>query len=404
MSHICEFYGRGCNTKRHRSEETARKHHDRIGLIRNSSINNPGRAHNDVKSEISVSQSYTLEQQELIEDFRDAYSDYIDKNKNAKKEVKELRQQANTLRFDLENYIPDNSLPYLEQMKQKAKHTEAQYEKINELEKRANKVKIDAKFSDVLPDIDLTELSDEEFQLAVDTLSKIYQDEIKKPIPYEDPFPDNPGKHIVFIDCDRCGGTGRYDGHGGDDFIAEVRNRDGSYSLAKACYKCEGAGKTKTTTTMIRAEKKKQANRDLKEYQEALDGTEKRAKGKLQRQKALQLQAKDVHIVNPIAEERKATLKNIQQEFPVGEKTSPQNVTVTKVRKFTSRYGGRLQEQKAITFDSGKGYNFVWITGSKNNLEQGKEYSITGNIKKVEQNDYDSSLQVVMNRVKVEEL
>ena len=90
----------------------------------------------------------------------------------------------------------------------------------------------------------------------------------------------------------------------------------------------------------------------------------------------------------------------MREAFPIGEKTQPQQVKVKKVKKYTSRYGGRPKEQKIITFDSGQGYDVVWFTNANNTLETGQSCTITGTVKKVDQNDYDNALQVVMNRIK----
>ena len=402
MAHICQYYGNGCNVKKHRNEKTAQKHHERLGLIRKHATSRSNNT-SDILDEIHPnhnSSTLSQEQEELVEDFRDAYQAYDEKKNKLEQEAKEIKNKVDSLRYQLDNFQADPSLSYVEQLRKQGEFQNDVFDEIGKLEKKKSSLEIEAKFGDVYPDVDLTELNDDEFQLAVDTLAQIYRDEVKKPEPYVDPFPDKPGKHAIVLSCPSCGGTGRYDGHGGDHFVAEVKRKDGSYGLAKACYQCEGEGKVRTTTSKIRASKKRKANALLKEYEESLQDMEKIANGKLQRQRSLQLQNKGEPVSNPVVEKRQETLQGLREAFPIGEKTQPQQVKVKKVKKYTSRYGGRPKEQKIITFDTGQGYDVVWFTTANNTLETGQSCTITGTVKKVDQNDYDNSLQVVMNRIK----
>lgn len=390
-----------CDRKYHISPTVMEQYHRGIGIVGSggSSVSSA-----EVLGDFTSGYDDAL-MEELVEDIQYGLS-VVSKNHAAmEKQENEIRNELTKVRSRQAYLRGEIGSAGVDELRDIVSKMDELDDSARSLESQANSLEIDRKYDyRIIDGVELSEYSDDEVDVVKNIVAQVYQEAVAVPKPYVDPFPDKPGKHSVMLQCPSCGGSGVYDGKGGDSYIVDVVIND-TLTQAKGCYQCGGTGRYKTTTSKIRSEERKRANEEYENYEKQMVEAVERAHAAVDRQIALENMEKGVKPdVGGSEKSQGWTLQSLREKYPEGTKIAPERVKVVGSRTFANTYRGKKQVKHVVTFEGENDQKFVWFTTSNVGVSQGDVCSLGGTVKRVEKNDYDGQLQVVLTRGKISDV
>lgn len=398
-----------CDRKFHLSQKKMEDYHKLRGFIKTSQS---AIIKEHATQDFNQDTTRTIEEQELIDDVKESYlwnkktrpqkEQKLRELKNQRANLEELvserkdhiewrRKNPDLVKELVDVYSDGDSEKFAEGMARMKREEERYESNVRELQEVNKEEKyLSTTLSDtegmIVPDIVLSEVSDDDKELIRQALIEAFIDERNKPLPYKDPFPDLPGTHPVEEVCNRCGGTGQYHTYG-------------------VCYRCDGKGVEYTTTSHIRRIRKTDYNESVKAYQDYIQNVPRIVDENIKHQekKELQLRGIDPERDAQIAKEKQIEedMKRLNVLYPERTQLEPHKVTVKSAKSFKSTgYMGDTEWKTVFNFEDENGDNFVWFTTADPGIGTGDTCTIKGAIKRVSFNEYTDTPQVELSRVK----
>lgn len=194
---------------------------------------------------------------------------------------------------------------------------------------------------------------------------------------YVDPVPGLKGTDKVWRNCWKCEGSGKYYG---------VNYQSGNRVSLGECYSCNGQGGKHILASSIRAAEKKSIKQHNDNIDNKINNIEKKVVQTLENEKQNIREENKQEVSRQIEQ---AMIEDLSKVYPMGEKVKDKNVKITRISEYQvddmyDYYGG-TKTMRAINFDTGDGYDFVWHTSSDKawEVEEGEQMKIGGTVKNV---------------------